>query len=345
MRLRSRLSVGLAVGAAGLAAAAIVIPSVGTNRAAAAVAATPAAATSVVPYIPYPSTGTDLYVDNQVVCSDSGPGSESEPFCTIAEAASVVQPGETVVVEPGNYSGGATISVSGTAQAPITFVAIGGAIVQPVSTEPVFTISGAHNVVLDGFSAESGNRAFYVTGGSSDITVNGGYAADESYSTGSIEVDGTASDVTISRMSVEGRNPIEVDPGASGVVITGNSIDPNGLKTSGVLVNGAPGTDVTGNTIHTICSGGISVEGASTGVTVENNIVQPTAVTVGADPCAAGTGISVSADSEAGSVVDYNLIDPSAGEPPYDWGGTSYTSLVAFQNGVRPRRTRYRGQP
>ena len=41
----------------------------------------------------------------------------------------------------------------------------------------------------------------------------------------SIEVDGTTSDVTISRMSVEGRNPIEVDPGASGVVITGNSID------------------------------------------------------------------------------------------------------------------------
>ena len=128
MRLRSRLSVGLAVGAAGLAAAAIVIPSVGTNRAAAAVAATPAAATSVVPYIPYPSTGTDLYVDNQVVCSDSGPGSESEPFCTIAEAASVVQPGETVVVEPGNYTG-TTISVSGTAQAPITFDAIGDVIV------------------------------------------------------------------------------------------------------------------------------------------------------------------------------------------------------------------------
>jgi hypothetical protein len=335
MRLRSRLSVGLAVGAAGLAAVAIVVPSVGTNRAAASVTATPAAAASVVPYTPYPSTGTDLYVDNQVVnktsvCSDSGPGSESDPFCTIAEAASVVQPGETVVVEPGNYTG-ATISVSGTAQAAITFDAIGGAIVQPVSTEPVFNISGAHNVVLDGFSAQSGNRAFYVTGGSSDITINGGYGADESYSTGSIEVDGTASDVTISRMSVEGRNPIEVDPGASGVVITGNSIDPNGLKTSGVLVNGAPGTDVTGNTIHTICSAGISVEGASTGVTVENNIVQPTAVTVGADPCAAGTGISVSADSEAGSVVDYNLIDPSAGEPPYDWGGTSYTSLVAFQ--------------
>ena len=319
------------MGAAGLATVAIVVPIVGPSGASAAVTATQAAATSVVPYTPYPSTGTDLYVDNQVVnkasvCSDTGPGSESEPFCTIVEAASVVQPGQTVVVEPGNYSG-TTISVSGTAQAPITFDAIGTVIVQNVSTGPAFTISGAHNVVLDGFSAYS-NRGFYVTGGSSDITINGGFGADESYSTASIEVDGTTSDITVSRMSVQGRNPIEVDPGASGVVITGNSIVPNGLNTWGVLVNGAPGTDVTGNTIHTICSGGISVAGASTGVTVENNIVQPNG---SGTACVAGTGISVSADSEVGSVVDYNLIDPSAGEPLYDWGGTSYTSLVAFQ--------------
>jgi hypothetical protein len=337
VRLRSRLSVGLAVGAAGLATVAIVVPSGGPNRAAAAVAATQAAATSIVPYTPYPSTGTDLYVDDQVVnkasvCSDSGPGSESEPFCTIAEAASVVQPGETVVVEPGNYTG-TTISVSGTAQAPITFDAIGSVTVEAVSTEPALTISGAHNVVLDGFSADTVNRAFYVTGGSSDITINGGFSADQSGSTASIEVDGTTSDVTVSRMSVEGHNPIEVDPGASGVVITGNSIQPGGTNTWGVLVNGAPGTDVTGNTIHAICSGGISVEGASTGVTVENNIVQPAGGGCGPGGIGIGigTGISVSADSEAGSVVDYNLIDPSDGEPLYDWGGSSYTSLVAFQ--------------
>ena len=335
MRLRSRLSVGLAVGAAGLATVAIVVPSVGPNRAAAAVAAAPAAATWVVPYAPYPSTGTDLYVDNQKVnetsvCSDSGPGSASEPFCTIAEAASVVQSGETVVIEPGNYTS-TTISVSGTAQAPITFDAIGAVIVEAVSSDPALTISGAHDVVLDGFDAAGSQRAFYVTGGSSDITINGGYAVDGSSLTASIEVGGTTSDVTVSRMSVQGRNPIEVDPGASGVVITGNTLEPNLVNTWGVLVNGAPGTDVTGNTISNQCSGGISVEGASTGVSVENNIVQPTADSLGGDTCAAATGISVSADSETGSVVDYNLIDPSAGEPLYDWGGTSYTSLAAFQ--------------
>jgi hypothetical protein len=337
VRLRSRLSVGLAVGAAGLASVTIVVPIVGSNGAAAAVAATQATATWAVPYTPYPSTGTDLYVDNQKVnaasvCSDSGPGSESEPFCTIAKAASVVNPGQTVVVEPGDYTG-TTISVSGTAQAPITFDAIGTVIVDAVPTEPTLTISGAHNVVLDGFSAIGTQRSFYVTGGSSGVTINGGFGDDQSASTAAIEVDGTTSDVTVSRMSVEGRNPIEVDPGASGVVITGNSIQPEGTNTWGVLVNGAPGTDVTGNTIHAICSGGISVEGTSTGVTVDNNIVQPAggACGPGGVGVGIGTGISVSADSEAGSVADYNLIDPSDGGPLYDWGDTSYTSLAAFQ--------------
>ena len=253
------------MGAAGLATVAIVVPIVGPSGASAAVTATQAAATSVVPYTPYPSTGTDLYVDNQVVnktsvCSDSGPGSESKPFCTIAEAASVVQPGQTVVVEPGDYAG-TTISVSGTAQAPITFDAIGSVSVEAIASGATLTISGAHHVVLDGFSA-FGPRSFYVTGDSSDITINGGYGDDENAATASIEIDGTTSDVTVSRMSVQGRDPIEVDPGASGVVITGNSIQPDETNTWGVLVNGAPGTDVTGNTIHALCSGGISVEGA-----------------------------------------------------------------------------------
>jgi hypothetical protein len=335
LRLRSRLSVGLALAAAGLATAAVIVPRVGpTGDASAAVSATQAAATSVVPFTPYPSTGSYLYVDNVQVdaaylCSDSGPGSESDPFCTIAAAASAVKPGQTVVIEPGSYTG-TTISVSGTAQAPITFDAIGGVTVYAASNEPALTISGAHNVVLDGFSASRNQRGFYVTGGSSNVTINGGFADDPSALTAAVEVDGTTSDVTVSRMSIEGRMPVVVDPGASGVVITGNSIQPGLRNTYGVLVNGAPGTDVTGNTIHASCSGGISVEGASTGVNVENNIVQPVAVTGSGITCV-GTGISVSADSEAGSVVDYNLIDPSAGGPLYSWGGTSYTSLAAFQ--------------
>jgi len=336
MRVRSRLSAGLVLAAAGVAATAIVVPDIGpTGHAAAAVSATQATGVAADFYTPYPSAGTDLYVDNDEVdgkadCSDSGPGSASEPFCTITEAASVVQPGQTVVVEPGQEYAPTTISVSGTAQAPITFDAVVGATVEGTADDPAFTISGAHNVVLKGFTAAGPLRAFYVTRGSSSITIDSGFADNQSGTTASIEVDGTTSDVTVSRMAIEGRNPVEVDPGASGVVITGNSIFPDLLNTYGVLVNGAPGTDVTGNTIHGTCSGGISVTGGSTGVTVENNVVQPAGL-AGTGGCAAGTAISVSADSEAGSVVDYNLIDPSAGETLYNWGGTSYASLADYQ--------------
>jgi Right handed beta helix region len=330
MGIRSRVSVGLAVAATGLAAA--VAPAIGTGEVAAAtVGASQASAATTVPYAPYPATGTELYVYNAAAsnCSDTGAGSQSQPFCSIAAAANAVQPGQTVVVEPGTYAG-ATISVQGTSAAPITFTAIQGATVDGSSSAPALTVSGAHNAALNGFSAFPGGShpAVDVTGGSSGITINGGYAQGGG-PVPAVEVDGTSSGVTVSRMAIRGN--IQVDPGASGVVISGNSITAGPVGTWGVLVTDAAGTDVTGNTVRAVCSGGISVAGASAGVTVENNIVQPVALGQGGTGCAAGTAISISAGSEAASVVGYDLIDPSAGGALYEWGGTSYTSLAAFQ--------------
>ena len=308
MRIRSRVPVAFAVLATGLTAVAVAGPRIGTGGAAvAAVVATPAStaaatAAATVAFVPYPATGTELYVDNATGsnCSDSGAGSQSQPFCTIAAAASAAQPGQVVIVEPGAYAG-ATISAQGTPDAPITFTAILGATIQgtPASQQtpgtPAFTVSGAHNVVLNGFSALAvGPQAIDVTGGSSGITINGGYATTNSGAVPSIEVDGTSSGVTVSRMAVQSRKPIQVDPGASGVVITGNTLLPASAGNWGVLVTDAPGADVTGNTIQGLCSGGISMAGASSGVTVENNIVQPESST-----CPTGTAISVSAGSEA----------------------------------------------
>jgi len=337
MRIRSRVSVVLAVAAAGLGVTAVVAPHGGGGRAAAAVTAAQAGPpASTVPYTPYPSTGTYLYVDDASGsnCSDSGAGSDSQPFCTIGAAASAVQPGQTVVVEPGTYAG-TTISRQGTAQAPITFDAVVGATISTFGTDaPAVTISGSYNVVLDGFSAISGpEQGFDVTGGSSSITINGGYASSASLTVPAVEVDGTTSGVTVSRMAIEAPVPVKVDAGASKAVITGNSIASTATVAGGnwgVAVTGAPGTDVVGNTIHATCSGGISIASASANAIVENNIVQPV-TNGGTSPCPAGTAISVSADSEANTVVDYNLIDPSASEPFYSWGGTSYTSLTDFQ--------------
>jgi parallel beta-helix repeat protein len=53
--------------------------------------------------------------------SDSNPGTEAEPFKTMARAAQAVTPATTVHVAPGVYPGGFTTAVSGTAEARIVF--------------------------------------------------------------------------------------------------------------------------------------------------------------------------------------------------------------------------------
>ena len=55
--------------------------------------------------------------------SDSNNGSQSYPFATIQHADRVVQPGDTVVVLNGTYSGDILLQSSGTAASPITYVA------------------------------------------------------------------------------------------------------------------------------------------------------------------------------------------------------------------------------
>jgi Right handed beta helix region len=303
MRIHARVPGAFVVAATGLTAVAVVGPRLGTGGAAAVAATQASSAAATVPYAPYPVTGTEVYVDNASAsnCSDSGAGSQSQPLCTIAAAASAVQPGQTVIVEPGVYPS-VTLSVAGTPDAPITFTAIKGATVNASASGPLVTLSGAHNVVLNGFIPSGPQQGFYVTGGSSGTTINGGSALGGSVP--SIEVDGTSSGVTVSRMAINSRKPIQVDSGASGVVITGNTLRSSAVGDWGVLATDAHGIDVTGNTIHGLCSGGISIAGASSGVTVENNIVQSESST-----CPTGTAVSVSAGSEAGTVVGYNLID------------------------------------
>lgn len=69
--------------------------------------------------------------------SDSNPGTQDEPFRTIARAAQVVTPGTTVHVAPGTYSGSFKTLASGTAEARIVFQSTekwGARIVPPLNS-------------------------------------------------------------------------------------------------------------------------------------------------------------------------------------------------------------------
>ncbi len=57
---------------------------------------------------------------------DTGPGTETQPWKTLKKAASAVQPGDTVRIRAGNYSGaGFRFNRAGTASSPITYKAYG----------------------------------------------------------------------------------------------------------------------------------------------------------------------------------------------------------------------------
>ena len=71
-----------------------------------------------------PLPPVDFYVDqNHPAADDNNPGTPSLPWLTIQKAANTLTAGQTVVVKTGDYDERVIIETSGTAQAPITYMA------------------------------------------------------------------------------------------------------------------------------------------------------------------------------------------------------------------------------
>ena len=99
------------------------------------------------------SAGT-YYVS--VAGSDLNTGATSQPWRTIAKAASSVAPGDTVLVQPGIYDELVYFKSSGAPAKPITFRASGA-----VTNRGNFAVQASYNVI-DGFEFDDrGTNAFY----------------------------------------------------------------------------------------------------------------------------------------------------------------------------------------
>lgn len=98
----------------------------------------------------------------QPMGSDGNPGTQAEPFATIAHAATVaLRPGDLVLVGPGTYPARVFVSGAGSASQPITFrsqslsKAVITGDVQPQSWPGDDALGGAHAhpyVVMEGFT-------------------------------------------------------------------------------------------------------------------------------------------------------------------------------------------------
>ncbi|MBP0449736.1 hypothetical protein J5Y04_09245 [Kitasatospora sp. RG8] len=318
---RTRLALALSATLLGTAA----LPAIGANSAVAA--------------------ATTLYVNNnaQANCTDGGTGTQAAPFCTVAAAAAVVQPGQTVQIARGDYpENDLTITRSGTSGAPITFrgpspfePGYGGSASIGTSKAPGggLTVRGAAHVRFEHFGVyAAASRPVVLADGAQDVSFDDFAAFGD---TGARITNGSGQ-VRYSRGTFLGtKGPtIKVDGGSTGTVVTTNLLVPgSGDDRAAVLVDNAPNSVVVANSIEGVCAPGIVLTGTSTGAVVENNVINPTgdqAVPCGGPDAPQDFGLSVAQSATAGTKADYNTFDAQSNTPAYNWAGTTYTDQASF---------------
>lgn len=276
----------------------------------------------------------------------AGTGTRANPFCSIQQAAAVATvPGDTVLIAPGQYRGEVDIAASGTATAPITFSTTPGA-TQPAVLGALATNAHALDIEDASYVNFSGvGLDFSVTPttpaptvlvhDSAHVTIDGNALnttlnAPSAGGQPAVLIDGRSSNVTLSRLIINASGGVGVDVAATG---SGNTVTTNGVRiaTTGVKVDGAPGTVITSNTFAIDCAAISVADNASstaTGTSIENNLIDAPAVN-----CATKSGISLaSAADTAGSVENYNTFQTGAGygASEYLWAGTGYASQASF---------------
>ena len=223
---------------------------------------------------------TTYMVDNtNSACSDSGTGTSSQPFCTIAAAAKKTVAGDTVLVNAGTYAGTSVNPAnSGTAGNPITFAA-----------NPGVTISGGTRAFALSSRSYITIRGFTITGTLSyGISVSGGgnvTIVDNTESYAGTPITSPAMGIYLSNLNgglVQGNTTH--DNSAHGIYLTGT--------TTGVIVQGntsyhnayqyqrnangiddiAPGNSIIGNVTYANEDTGINIYTGGNNALVANNV-------------------------------------------------------------------------
>jgi len=292
------------------------------------------------------ASGTTIYATTaeDSCTTDSGTGTAANPYCKVQDAVNAASPGDTIDVA-------GTVGYS--SQSPVTITTSDLTIVGTSTqswiydtTGPAITIVGASDIKISNLMLNSYSGADVVIEGSSDVTLDSDYIGYGVAEHDGVTIDGASSGIMISRTYVDTRSwsadysAISVASGAKNVTLAGDMI-----AASNIVATGVHGLDVVGDTIQRGCESGIDVEGISTGVYLENNVLEDTNASFdynmggfpsqcSSDGDAWAPDITVGSGSTAATTADYNDFDVygSDATDPYSWAGTSYASLAGFQS-------------
>jgi parallel beta-helix repeat protein len=312
---------------------------VGVAAVAGAFGAAPAAA----------ATGA-LWVDQtKAACSDALTRervSPETPWCSLQRAVSAARAGDSVWVMPGRYRGTVRPTVSGSASAPIRFVAnSGGVTIDAAGATVALKVVGVDWLSFHGFAivGASGQGVF--------VDDSTGVMLSDSRVTGNraqgIQVRASAFTVSNSTISDNGLAGISELVGSAGNVYRDNTISSNGkdgnpMNGDGVQLNGVAAT-VSGNTITGNGDPGIYEHGIYAGRSSSNYLIESNTLARNAasDIKAAGSGGTVRynrlEDSRLGLVFSDN------GEPIsayYNLIVGKFQHAVFFTSGIDGARAR-----
>jgi len=224
-----------------------------------------------------------LYVDNgNPACSDAGAGSATQPFCTIGAAASRVSAGQTVQVSSGTYAESVTISTSGTAAAPISFVAASGA--NPTVTGSAngsgFYIASRSYVSVTGFTVTGVRGDGIVVKNSSNVTIANNHISFSGQPVNGKTAKGirldSATDSTVSGNTVDHNSSygIYLTSGSTRNLLKANVIFSNAFgfqrAASGIRVFSSPGNTVSSNISHDNEDSGMEFDKADDNLAINN---------------------------------------------------------------------------
>ena len=223
---------------------------------------------------------TTWIVDNtNSNCSDTGSGTASQPFCTIAAAAKKAVAGDTVTVNAGTYAGTSVNPTnSGTAGSPITFTANPGVTINGGTR--AFALSSRNYITIRGFTITGTSSYGISVSGGSNVTIAGNT---ESFA--GTPITSPAMGIYLSSLNgglVQGN--ITHDNSAHGIYLTGT--------TTGVTVQGntsyhnayqyqrnangiddiAPGNSIIGNVTYANEDTGINIYTGGNNALVANNV-------------------------------------------------------------------------
>ena len=227
--------------------------------------------------------GTTLYVDGSSSgCSNSGQGTQVQPFCTIGAAAAQVVAGQTVQVATGTYLEKVTVSKSGTQGAPIIFTAAPGAAVTVTGQTNGFAISGRSWITINGFTVTNTPDYGINVSSSSFVTISNNHVSRAGFqasgmtrggirlnsSTDSLIVGNTADNNSYAGIMVVG--------GSTRDEVRGNTTFNNaqGFQRAapGIRIYGSPGNVVDGNITHDNEDSGIESYPGANQTLIYNNV-------------------------------------------------------------------------